>query len=267
MLEEERMNQLEFDESTARQLEVLYGTRDVQLRRQLVRDALGVASGERILDVGCGPGFYVAELLEHVGADGSVVGIDSSQTMLAVAAHRCEGHDNVAFYEADVNSLPVEDATFDAALSVQVLEYVADVPAALAEMYRALRAGGRLVVWDFDWAALSLHTAAPSRTKRILRSWDGHLAHPSLPQTLTAQLRGAGFDDVELEGHTFAANEFDPDTFGGFLVPFIARFVAGRDGISKDEANAWESEQREMARCGEFFFSCSQFCFTAVRPG
>ncbi len=261
------MSQLEFDESTARQLEVLYGTRDVLRRRQLVRDALGVAPGERILDVGCGPGFYVAELLEHVGSDGSVVGIDSSQPMLAVAAHRSQGHDNVAFHEADATSLPVENASFDAALSVQVLEYVAEVPAALAEMYRALRAGGRLVVWDVDWATVSLHTTDLARTERILRSWDGHLAHPSLPQTLTAQLQGAGFDDVKLEGHTFATNELEPDTYGGFLVPFIAQFVVGRDGISKDEANAWEAEQRELAQRSEFFFACIQFCFTATRPG
>ena len=82
------MSQLEFDESTARMLEALYGTRDVLRRRRLVRDALGVAAGERIIDVGCGPGFYVAELLEHVGSEGSVVGIDSSRPMLAGAAHR-----------------------------------------------------------------------------------------------------------------------------------------------------------------------------------
>ena len=260
------MSQLEFDESTARQLEVLYGTRDVLRRRQLVRDALGVAPGERVLDVGCGPGFYVAELLEQVGSDGSVVGIDSSQPMLAVAAHRSEGHDNVAFHEADATSLPVEEASFDAALSVQVLEYVSQVPAALAEIYRALRPGGRVLVWDVDWATVSLHTTDLARTERILRSWDGHLAHPSLPQTLTAQLQCAGFVDVDLEGHAFATTAFEPDTYGGFLVSFVAQFVVGRDGISEDEANAWRDEQRELAQRNDFFFACIQFCFTATRP-
>lgn len=260
------MSQLEFDESTARQLEVAYHARDVLRRRQLLRDAVGAAPGERIMDVGSGPGFYVAELLEQVGPHGSVVGLDNSSPMLALAAHRCVGHDNVAFHEADAASLPVEDASFDAVLSVQMLEYVADVPAALAEMHRALRAGGRLVLWDVDWATLSLRTTDPARTERILRSWDGHLAHPSLPQTLTAQLQAAGFDDVKLEGHAFATNEFAPDTYGGFLVPFIARFVAGRDGISEDEANAWQAEQRGLAQRSEFFFACIQFCFTATRP-
>lgn len=100
-----------------------------------------------------------------------------------------------------------------------------------------------------------------------MRAWDGHLAHPSLPQTLTAQLQAAGFDDFKLDGHTFATNAFDPDTYGGFLVPFIARFVGGRDGISEDEANAWAAEQRALAQRGEFFFACIQFCFAATRPG
>jgi SAM-dependent methyltransferase len=260
------MAQLEFDEATARQLDGVYRTRDVRRRRQLVRDALGVAPGERVLDIGCGPGFYVAELLEQVGPDGSVVGVDSSPSMLAMAAHKSEGHDNVAFHEAEATSLPVEDTSFDAILSVQVIEYVADVQAALAEMHRALRPGGRLLVWDVDWGTLSLRTTDPARTERILRAWDGHLAHPSLPHTLTAELKSTGFEDVRVEGHTFATNEFDPETYGGFLIPFIANFVTDRD-ISDEDAQAWEAEQRELARRDEFFVACIQFCFTATRAG
>ena len=53
----------------------------------------------------------------------------------------------------------------------------------------------------------------------------------------------------------------------GPVVPFIAQFVVGRDGISEAEANAWEAEQRELAQRSEFFFACIQFCFTATRPG
>ena len=63
--------------------------------------------------------------------------------MLALAARRCEQHRNVQFAEADATSLPVADASFDAALCVQVLEYVPDLAAGLAELYRAVRPGGR----------------------------------------------------------------------------------------------------------------------------
>ena len=260
------MTQLVFDESLAEQLEVLYRSRDVLRRRALIREALDAKPGERILDVGCGPGFYVAELLDEVGAEGSVVGIDGSGAMLAVAAHRCERHSNVAFHEADVLALPVEDASFDRALCVQVLEYVQDVQAALAEMYRVLRPGGRLVVWDVDWATVSWHSSDPDRMARVLRAWDAHLAHPSLPRILTAKLTAVGFDDVRMEGHTFAANEFSPDAYAGALVPVIERYVAGRDEIGEEELRAWVADQRELDERGEFYFACVQFGFTAPKP-
>jgi arsenite methyltransferase len=111
---------LEFDESMASQLEVLYNRRDVVRRRRLVREAVAAQPGEHVLDVGCGPGFYVKELLDEVGVDGSVTGVDVSRAMLTVAAKRVDGHDNVAFYEAEATTLPVPDGEFDAAVSEQL---------------------------------------------------------------------------------------------------------------------------------------------------
>jgi arsenite methyltransferase len=55
----------------------------------------------------------------------------------------------------------VDDESFDAAVCVQVLEYVANPTAGLAEINRALRPGGRVVVWDIDWATVSLHSEIP----------------------------------------------------------------------------------------------------------
>ena len=76
------MSQLEFDDDMALRIEGLYRIGDAVRRRRIVRESLGAARGERILDVGCGPGFYCAELAEEVGPAGSVVGVDSSPAML-----------------------------------------------------------------------------------------------------------------------------------------------------------------------------------------
>ena len=139
-----------FDERAAQQLEVMYRTRDVLRRRRLVREALAVEAGHRVLDVGCGPGFYAAELLAEVGANGAVVGVDTSAAMLAAAARRCEGLGDASFQEGSATSLVLEERGFDRVLCVQVLEHVANVPAALAELHRVLRPGGRALVWDVD---------------------------------------------------------------------------------------------------------------------
>jgi arsenite methyltransferase len=261
------MAQLAFDEKLAEQMEVVYRSRDVVRRRRLVYEALGAAPGDRILDVGCGPGFYASELLDRVGDDGAVVGVDASPQMLAVAAHRCEGRPNVAFRQADATSLPVEDASFDRALSVQVLEYLADVDAGLRELHRSLRPGGRVVVWDVDWATLSWHSDDPARMERALRAWDEHLAAPSLPRTLAPRLRSVGFEDLTMEGHAFATAEFSPDAYGSALLPLIEDYLATVDGFGPAEARAWADEQRELADRGEFYFACTQFCFAATRPG
>lgn len=258
------MGGLVFDEDLARKLESIYSTRDIVRRRRLVREALAAAPGEQILDVGCGPGFYVAELAEEVGDTGSVVGIDASADMLAVAARRSEGRPNVAFHEADATSLPVEDGRFDAVVSVQVLEYVPDADRALAEMHRALRPGGRVVVWDVDWTTVSWHSSDPAGMGRALGAWDEHLAHPALPRTLAALLRSARFEDVVVEGHIFATNELVPDAYVGAIFPLVEQFVAEQSGAA--EGRAWADEQRRLDARGEFFFSCTQFCFTATRP-
>jgi arsenite methyltransferase len=259
------VSQLKFDKSLVERLERLYATRDVLRRRELVRTALDAQTGDRVVDVGCGPGFYVNELVEVVGREGSVVGLDVSADMLAVAANRAEGHDNVSFHEADATSLPVPDASFDRALAVQVLEYVQDVPAALSEMRRALRPGGRVLVWDVDWATVSWQATDEQLMQRVLAAWDEHLTHASLPRKLAPQLRAAGFEHVQMEAYPFATTELIPDAYGGSLVPLLEQYVVEQGGLSPGDAKAWADDQRELGERGEFFFTVTQFCFTASR--
>ena len=227
------MSQLQFDADTAKRIEALYEIRDAVHRRELVREALGAVRGDRVLDVGCGPGFYCLELSEIVGSSGSVVGVDSSPAMLELARARCAGRDNVRLLEGEAQALPIESGTFDGAVCVQVLEYVADVDAVLAGLGRALRPGGRAVVWDMDWATVSIHSRDTALTERVMRAWDEHLTDPSLPRTLGARLRSAGFEDVRMEAHAFAASGRDPERFGAALVPMIATFVAAGKALSR----------------------------------
>lgn len=260
------MAEIAFDENVAKQLEVLYGTPDVLRRRGLVRDALRARPDERILDVGCGPGFYLAEILEDVGSQGSVVGVDPSPDMLAVAAGRTDGLGKVELHEADAVSLPVNDADVDGAISVQTLEYVQDATRALAEMYRVLRPGGRIVVWDVDWDTVSWQSSDSDRMRRVLGAWNEHLVHPSLPRTLGSRMRSVGFADVRFDGHVFATAERSDSYGGAFMVSTISNFVVGRQGVTADEIDAWKADLRSLNARGEYFFSCVQFCFAGTKP-
>ena len=261
------MSQISFDRETGEQLERAYSARDILRRRAIVYDALRPQAGQRILDAGCGPGFYVAELAEKVGTGGLVVDVDRSTDMLDLAAARSAGLSNVEFRKGEATALPVRDEEFDATVSVQMLEYLTDVDAALAELHRALRPGGRVALWDIDWSTVSWHSHDPERMQRVLDAWDHHLADPVLPRTLGARLSASGFEDVGADGYAFVSTGLSTEGYAGAIFPVFESYLLSSPALAEGEAAAWAAEQRELDERGEFFFASLQFCFSASKPG
>lgn len=261
------MSQLSFGHETGEQLERAYIAYDILRRRAIVYEALRPLPGQRILDAGCGPGFYVAELAAKVGPGGLVVGVDRSSDMLGLAAARSAGRSNVEFREGEATALPVRDEEFDAAVSVQMLEYLTEVDAALAELHRALRPGGRLAVWDIDWSTVSWHSDDPERMQRVLDAWDDHLADPVLPRTLGARLSATGFEDVAADGYAFVSTSLSTEGYAGAIFPVFESYLRASPALADGEAAAWAAEQRALDERGEFFFASVQFCFSASKPG
>ncbi|WP_343601151.1 methyltransferase domain-containing protein [Mycobacterium sp.] len=106
---------------------------------------LNIPAGGIALDVGCGPGSVTALLARAVGPDGLALGVDVSEPMLARAV-RAQSGPQVAFLRANAQQLPLRDATVDAVVSIAVLQLIPDPSAAVAEMARVLRPGGRLIL-------------------------------------------------------------------------------------------------------------------------
>jgi len=259
-------DQLDFDERIAAQLEVVYRTRDIRRRRALAREALAPEAGDEVLDVGCGPGFYVIDILDIVGANGSVTGVDGSAAMLAIARRKAGDRPNVHLLEGEATRLPVGDASVDRAISVQVFEYLSDVDAALAELMRVVRPGGRVVIWDIDWSTLSWHSSDAERMARMVAAWDRHLADPVLPRTLLASLHRAGFTDACRQGHVFAAESMDSEAFGGYMPALIRQYLGTLDDLDQAEADAWLADLKALDADGAYSFAVLQFCFSATRP-
>ena len=112
---------------------------------QLPIDWLDIPEGGIALDVGAGPGSVTTSLAHAAGPEGLALGIDISEPMLARAARAAAGP-QVGFLRADAQKLPFRDESFDAAISLAVLQLIPDPAAALGEIARVLKPGGRLAV-------------------------------------------------------------------------------------------------------------------------
>ncbi len=255
-----------FDPTESRRLEAVYLTPDVVQQRAATLAALSPTSGEHILDVGCGPGLLVAEMADAVSPSGWVIGLDVSEAMLAVARRRCEPVANrTSLVRGDATALPFSAASFDAAVSTQVFEYVADVESALAELYRVVRPGGRVLLLDTDWGSVVWHSSDPARMRRMLAAWMERFADPYLPRTLAPRLRAAGFELTGRDVLVLYNPEHRPDTYSVSNGQIMAGFVHDR-GVPRELVEAWTADLEQLGMRGEYFFSLNRYLFAARRP-
>jgi len=129
---------------------MLYDRAQIMARRLMTAfqhptEWLDIPPGGTALDVGSGPGNVTASLARAAGPEGLALGVDISEPMLARAV-RAQAGPQVGFLRADAQRLPFRDQTFDAVLSIAMLQLIPKPSAALAEMARVLRPGARMAV-------------------------------------------------------------------------------------------------------------------------
>lgn len=257
---------LQFDAATRKILDTSYLGADFTRRRMENMAALAPRPGQTLLDLGCGQGLLTVELARAVGPDGTVIGVDPSAEMRRAAEARCAAHPEIRILDGAAGALPLPDAALDGALALQVFEYLADIPQALADLRRVLRPGARLVIGDMQFATLSFASDAPDRMARVCAAWDHHVADPNVPARLPAALAAAGFTFLELRPLTFSATTLRPDSLAFMMLHLMRRYVVETGHVGAEEAEAWHAEQQRLSDAGRFFFSVTHFIATALRP-
>ncbi len=117
-----------------------YGRRTVE--------RLGLAQGERVLDVCCGSGASAIPAAETVGPQGAVTGVDLAENLLELARAKAKhrGLTNTQFQSGDLMNLPFVEGSFDTVICVFGIFFVPDMEAALHEIKRVVRYGGRVAI-------------------------------------------------------------------------------------------------------------------------
>ena len=245
---------LEFDSATTAILEDVYQGADFTRRRRASFDLLAPARGEVIIDIGSGPGHMLIDIARAVGSDGHAIGIDPSAPMRDTAQNLASGRGNVTVLDGSATELPLEDSSADKAVSVQVFEYLPDIPAALAECHRVLRTGGRLVIADMHFGSFHWASDDPARMARMIKAWDHHLVERAVPEKLPSLGHAAGFAVEQIVPVTFVDNHLRPGGLAWMMMTPMERYVIENKLVPRSNSAGLGSRTDQACRTGAVLF-------------
>jgi len=225
---------------------------DEVVARDTYLGLLEIAAGERVLDVGCGSGAVTRDIARRVGSRGLAVGLDPSPALLAVASELAQETglgDCVEFREGDALRLPFADRSFDAVVCATVLSHVPRGEAAIPELVRVLRSGGRLGVFDLDTDMTAFTHPDRALTRRIVAAAsDATAVDGWLVRRLPSLFQGAGLVEVRARG--FFPLETDRESFYANMAVRCAEVAIKTGVITEFEGRAWLAAFHEQGRQG-----------------
>jgi SAM-dependent methyltransferase len=236
------------------------------------RERLALRPGERLIDVGCGPGDAAISLAGDLGSTGELVAVDTSQAMLEVARVRLADLPcRVAFAQQDALALQEPAEFFDAARCERTLQWVSAPAQGVAELFRVLRPGGRATLIDTDWSSLVLEIG-DERLSGAVRTY------VSKPQTRAADVgrrlwglcRDAGFVGLEATAATHVWTRWDPDRSpapgGLFSFQSLAEDLHHGGHLDQREASRFLPAVEAAARDDRLFMTLTMYAVAGRRP-
>lgn len=241
-----------------------------QLRHQ-ASEWLRPEPGQKLLDVGCGPGDAAIGLALAISPGGEVVGIDASQVMVDEANRRADLADaTAAFRIGDAQALEFDDDTFDGCRSERTLQWLDRPEDAVAELTRVTRPGGTVVVIDTDWGTFAPYHPDVATTEQIKTIMFSHRPGFVVGRRLRSMMLGAALTDVRIIAATHLACDWDPAVrpapMGFPPFAMILRGIAESGNLSAGEVTAWIEQLEQTARDGQFFASLTMFAAAGCKP-
>lgn len=176
-------------------------------------EALDLRAGQHVLDVGCGTGVFLPAVAAKVGSGGRVVGLDHSGAFLREARTRIadEGLEAVvSLVSGDAHRLPFDDDAFDAAHTERVLMHLEDPDAAIRELRRVVRPGGRLVCAEIHARGAAVDHPDHEMIERLSRA-ASQMRNPWMGLELRRRFVSAGLEDVRVRVVVDVEDALDPE--------------------------------------------------------
>jgi ubiquinone/menaquinone biosynthesis C-methylase UbiE len=198
--------------------------------------------GDTVIDVGCGGGRAVGEL---VARGVTAIGVDLDPDMLQAATTRWP---DAEFRRADATDLPFDDGAFTGYRADKVLHAVPEPERAVAEARRVLATNGRAVLVGQDWDTMVIESSDPARTRELVQARADGMPSPHAGRQYRNLLLDNGFTDVTVEVHTYVFT-------GPLILPMLETYGDGD----------WLDDQVTRARDGRLFVALPMFLATGTR--
>ena len=226
---------------------------------------IALPAGARVLEVGCGNGAATRLIMHHLGP-AQLVGIDPSPVFVDMAAATFAGEPRVSFAVGDAAATGQADAFFDLVIAHTVYSHLLNPKGALTEAKRVLRPGGLLVIFDGDFATLTVALVEGDPLQTAAEAVLRNLVHaPYIMRRLPALVAAAGFSLKAVEPHGYVQT-----TSPAYLLSLLSRganAAAQAGEIGQELVDSFDREARRRVANGSFYGAMLFLSLTARKVG
>ncbi|MDA1075822.1 MAG: methyltransferase domain-containing protein [Proteobacteria bacterium] len=217
--------------------------------------------GMHVMDLGAGPGYFAGGLASIVGDTGRVHGVDLNARFVADANARASDKPNVEFHLVTDHQLPFDEASFDRVICKNVLEYVPDVLASLAEVRRVLKPGGKVHIIDSDWGFVIVEPWGKAVVDEFFVAASAAFNEPYIGRRASGYLARSGFTEVKVNMNPFV----DLEGAGLNVLTNMASYIRTFKTMAPQTVDGLLDDARAAVERGEFLFCLPQFLVTGSR--
>ena len=244
-------------------------TKDSALRdnKQRTLQLVDLQTGQTILDAGCGIGFDAIQMAKQVGETGHVFGIDNSQEMITKARSNASHLElPLNFQFGTIYQLEFQDNYFDRCRVDKTFQHLSDPIAALKELIRVTKPGGKIIIADPDHDSLIIDTPYPEVNHRFIRFRSDHMPQGGIAHQLYGFCKQLGLIDVHTTPLPHVYTDYEEKKITS---PYLEEiWIAQEHGaVAREEAEKWAAYLQKAIEENRFMCMQTYMITTAVKPG